>query len=558
MVTRPTRRVLTAVIAVALMLALPAAARAAEPAAVTITACKLDGLTLTGRVALSGSSARKARGANLQLRFHALPLFGLPRTGEWRDLGRKTKVSVQESFSGLGADGWVGVLSWRFKKGRRTLLSGSERSQPLKVGRSKGRANCTLSEGLKPLDLVPPKLYILPVDEIWHRAPAAVQLFATDDFSGVAGMRYSVDGGPPTSIANSGTLTIGTEGAHRLEWTATDVAGNSATQTATIRVDAHAPTKPVIVRPTAITASRTPTLQWEASTDSGSGMRGYFVALRRADGSLVSLQPVDANTTSFVSPAVLEDGTYTAVITAVDNTDEAFAADSDPFTFRVDGTLEISAAPANRSILSGSAASGNFTLTLDRPANPASVNVALRNLSTDSPVALRSAGCANSPCTTITVDPEPEPLPEGRYALSVSGLKSDEGAAFPDTTFNYSVAFPNADGDSLSAESTGSGPLCASGTATSSGHAVTSVASGEQAVVDFDWSSNGSGAWKLEALFNGQRAGGQSEAGGTGAGNGRVRLGPFTMETGTLTFRLTVACPATSVTLTNMVGGRLP
>jgi hypothetical protein len=69
-----------------LVLAFPAAAGAAAPAAATITACKADRMTVAGAVAVTGTAARRVRGAKLQMRFMAIPLFGLPRTVAWRDL----------------------------------------------------------------------------------------------------------------------------------------------------------------------------------------------------------------------------------------------------------------------------------------------------------------------------------------------------------------------------------------------------------------------------------------------------------------------------------------
>src|SRR5436190_23527155 len=116
MPNRGTRHVVTrlALTLGALALALPAAAEAADPAAVTISACRGDSISVVGKLKLTGNAARKARGASLQLRFEAMPLFGLPRVGQWRSAGRKPTGSGQAVFTGLGADNWVGTMSWRF------------------------------------------------------------------------------------------------------------------------------------------------------------------------------------------------------------------------------------------------------------------------------------------------------------------------------------------------------------------------------------------------------------------------------------------------------------
>jgi hypothetical protein len=221
-------------------LALPAVAHAADPAAATITDCQADHLTLAGKVARNGAAARKARGATLQMRFQALALFGLPQVGAWRDIGRKTSAAAQQDFAALPADNWIGYVNWRFKKGSRTVLSGNARSQPVRIGARKGKANCTLWKGSKPIDKTPPQIFIAPADDNWHHGPTTVQLVAQDDLSGVKGLRYSLDGGPITAIANGGTFTIAGEGVHTLNVAATDVAGNTSTRSATVKVDASA------------------------------------------------------------------------------------------------------------------------------------------------------------------------------------------------------------------------------------------------------------------------------------------------------------------------------
>src|SRR5436309_10701677 len=96
---------MTATIAALALLALPASATAAaSPAAATVTACGGDHVTVVGKVKLSGKAAAKVRGAGLQMQFQALPLFGLPHTGAWRDMGRKASGSGQQVFTGLDSD----------------------------------------------------------------------------------------------------------------------------------------------------------------------------------------------------------------------------------------------------------------------------------------------------------------------------------------------------------------------------------------------------------------------------------------------------------------------
>ena len=559
MPTRATRNVTVRLILALSVVALagPAAARAADPAAATITTCKADSLTVAGKVKLTGAAARKARGAVLQMRFQALGLFGFPQSGPWHIVGKKTKASGQETLGGLGADNWVGLLSWRFKKGSRTVLSGDERSQPLRIGGAKGMANCVISEGQKPIDTTPPQLFVLPVDDLWHKSPGQLQVTAQDDFSGVKSIVYSVDGGPITAVANGGIISVAAEGAHSVAVAATDVAGNTASRTVSLKVDAAPPTQPTLSKPSSVTASRTPTFQWSASSDSGSGLKGYALVILRGDGSVASFQTVDPNTTSATSAATLDDGqTYTAFVRAYDNTSpDPQTSDSPQLSFRVDTQPDMSASPADGSVLSGSAKSGNFTIVPDRPAVIASdTTIVLHNVDTGSDIPTDPPSCA-SPCTSITVHPK-STLPEGRYTLTVSKLQSDEGVVFPTYVAHYSVAFPNADGSSLSAQT--SSPCLGSGTtSTSSAYPLSNVQSGEKGTLDFDLSATGSASWTVTALINTNPAGGSDTASGSGSA-GHVHMGPFNLANGSLTFQLTVACSSTKVDLTNMVGARVP
>jgi hypothetical protein len=536
------------------VLALPAAADAA-PAAATITACRSDSVTVAGKVALSGTSARRARGATLELRFQALPLFGLPRSGQWKKSGKKTRASSHEAFTGLGADSWVGVMNWRYKKGRKTVLSGIERSQPVRVGSSRGRASCTIAEGVKPVDNVPPTLSILPADENWHHAAAAVQLLANDNFSGVKSVSYSLDGGAKQPLANGSTFTIPGQGPHSVDAEATDVAGNTATRGAVVRVDAAPPTKPALSKPGGVTASSTPTFQWSPSTDSGSGMKGYVLIIKRGDGSIASFQTADANTTSVQSAVTLNEGeTYTAVVTAVDNTaDTPWTTDSDPITFKVDTQPGATGfTPASGTILSGGLKNGPLSIALDRPADSKTVTTSTVVLDrSDGSDPSYTVKCTGSTCTTIEVDLGGA-LAEGHYALRLNGVKgADEGVTFSGTA-NYAVPF--AEDDSFG-PSTSAPIACSSGTpATSLPYALDASDPNQTAFLRFDITGNG--GWKMEALYGGSPIN-SITGGGPGAGfNLPIPIGGHTGSN--LTFRLTVDCSNHSVSASNVFGSRNP
>lgn len=549
-----------ALVGLVVALALPAVASAADPGTATIIACKGDSLTVAGRVALSGSAARRVRGAVLQMRFQAYDLFGLPHSAAWKPVGKKRRASGQQSFSGLPAGNWVGVLSWRYKKGRRTVLSDIARSQPLRMGGKRGIANCTLDEGAKPVDTKPPTVQIGKTDGNWYRGPAQVPVLATDDFSGVARVVYSLDGGPATPVPNGSAVTIPNGGQHTLSVSATDVAGNTGTASGVVKVDASPPTKPVITAPASVTANGRPTISWAPSSDADSGVRGYYVAVRAADGSMPVQQVVDANTTSIQSPTTLADNQdYTVTVTAADGTsDGPWTSTSDAYAFRVDSTPNVTAvAPPAGTILAGIGNTQSFTITLDRPADPGSVaspGVVTLHRNTESGTDVNPAvGCANSPCTTITVSAA---MNEGRYTLAVNGLKSGDGEGTTFQSFSAAYAMPFLENASVSA----GGGVCVTDQSAPTATKPVNVTSGpENGQLDFDWSypTGSNPGWTVS--MSGGTLGSASGIGGGGSDHATV---PFTVASGShsVSFTFTSKCSGGSqkLTVTNIRATRLP
>ncbi|MFL5840722.1 MAG: hypothetical protein ACJ77Z_09775, partial [Thermoleophilaceae bacterium] len=214
-------------------------------------------------------------------------------------------------------------------------------------------------------------------------------------------------------------------------------------------------------------------------------------AIRRTDGTVVAAQPFDAATTSAPSPAAFAEGqTYTATVTAVDNTDTPWTVDSDPLTFRVDSSPEVTATdPADGSVLSFGRKSGNLTVTLDRPADPATVTATTvslaRNSALGTSIPADPPSCA-SPCSTITIHPT-SALPEGRYTLSVNGVKSEEGAAIAAKTIRFAV--PTYENASPASASSGCPSLARLNTT------VQTTAGSETVLVGFSYTlSSGTGA----------------------------------------------------------------
>jgi hypothetical protein len=217
-------------------------------------------------------------------------------------------------------------------------------------------------------------------------------------------------------------------------------------------VDAAPPSKPAFSRPFSVTQSTTPTFQWSASTDAGSGMRGYLLTVRKAsDNSVVVFQQVGAQTTSLTSPATLANGeTYSAVVTAVDNTaDKAWTTDSDTLTFRVDSTPDLTS-PQDGQVLAFEAKKGNVVVNFDRPVDPNTKNGATltRDSAAGSSPGASGPTCA-SPCSSISFSPSSSSgFPEGRYTIAVD-VKSEEGVPMQ-KTFHFAVPDPTNEDPSAS------------------------------------------------------------------------------------------------------------
>ena len=294
----------------------------------TISSCGGDGLTIAAEVAPSSGArdervaqraVRAIRGATLRLRFEAAPLYGASRRGREIDLGRTTSARRFERFGDLPAQTYSGVVRYRWVRGSRTVASGIVRTRRVRAAGRRGRAHCSLRVGRKPVDTRAPFVLPLPYDSTWRRGPLDVYLFAVDDLSGVALVVWRLDGGPFTRGRN---VQITTEGSHELTYAARDAAGNETSPaTVTLRVDTNAPTTPTVTAPSGPTTDSTPELRWSASSDSGSGVKGYVALVRDAGGAIVWSQAVGQSATPSASvDQALPPGDYTAEVVAFDGT----------------------------------------------------------------------------------------------------------------------------------------------------------------------------------------------------------------------------------------------
>lgn len=282
----------------------PSGASAAKvvSAKAVINSCGADQLAMTSRAKpkkrVRGRSAsrrlrklrRRIRGARLETRFSAFALFGGERRSPWLRTDRGGRAS--HSFSGLPADTWSGFVRFRWRKGGRTVASSFVNSSNGRVGGRRGRSLCSIGVGVLPRDTVAPFALLFPDDSVWRR-PFTARIFSKDDFSGVAATEYRINGG---RLQRGPNVPLGTEGVTRIDYRARDAAGNnSAFKRAVLRVDARAPSAPVVdPAPFNPTGDVTPTIRWNRSSDSASGVRRYVVQARNSAGNLVASRTVAA------------------------------------------------------------------------------------------------------------------------------------------------------------------------------------------------------------------------------------------------------------------------
>jgi len=313
-------------------------------ATATIAACRGESLTIAAQIepAVNGVNRRVARAirrATLRLRFEAAPLFGGTRKSREFDLGRGMDVRRSVRFADLPAQSYGGIVRYRWMRGKRTVMAGHVRTRKARVGGKRGKAFCSLRVGKRPVDTTPPFILPLPYDSGWKRGPLNVFFYVVDDLSGVALVASRVDGG---AFVRGRSITVSGEGSHTLEYAARDGAGNQTPLgSITLRVDENPPTMPAVTSPSGSTGDSTPDITWNASTDSGSGVAGYFVLVRNAGGAIVWSQNMPASTTAVTVGQTLGPGDYTAEVIAYDG------AGPQPFTATDTRGFSVAAAPGD-------------------------------------------------------------------------------------------------------------------------------------------------------------------------------------------------------------------
>lgn len=434
-----TKRTSAVLATFALLLALgatdAAAQRAAASARATIAGC-------AGEIATVAADLRSRTRADLVVRVELVPLVGTAQRQTLR-LRRKRSAVVRRTFRELPAGVWIGYVTYRWVRGRRTLARGSVRTSAVRVGRRRGRAFCTLPIGRRIRDTTPPQVSVEPADGGWRRTPLAVRFHASDDFSGIRAVHYSLNGGPPQS---GRSFELAGEGSYVLDYAAEDIAGNrSAPARATLRVDANPPSAPAVTAPPSVTGDATPTIAWSGSTDSASGVQGYAVAVRNAAGSIVAFEQVGAGARSVSVSSGLANGAYQAQVYALDGTQpEPWVTASAPRSFEIDSSAPRALAtdPPAGATIALSSAGVSPRIDFDRPLDPASVRggdtirFTRESAGTDPGY---TVACAASPCTSVTIDPSGD-LGEGVYEIAwTSGVRAEDGTPVTASSARFSV-----------------------------------------------------------------------------------------------------------------------
>ena len=322
------RRSLLAATVAAVCVVVPGQAAASHKplpfkATATISSCRGESLTIAAQFEPAADATRRARRrirrAHLRVRFEAAPLYGRTRKSREFDLGRAKEARRSVRFTDLPAQGYSGIVRYRWKRGKRTVLSGFVTTRRARVAGKRGKAICSLRVGKRPVDTTPPLIFPSPNDARWYRGPLDVTFLVVDDRSGVALVVSRVDGGP---FARGRDTTIAGEGSHLLEYAARDAAGNQ-TQLfgTTLRVDENPPIRPGVTAPASSTSDSTPEITWNASSDSGSGVAGYIVLVRNTSGAIAWSSDVPTSSPRAISVTdPLPPGSYTAEVVAYDAT----------------------------------------------------------------------------------------------------------------------------------------------------------------------------------------------------------------------------------------------
>ena len=169
-------------------------------------------------------------------------------------------------------------------------------------------------------------------------SPAYYELWIDDVLA-----RGDIVPGMSTSVCATPTVPL-SEGWHEWYFLAFDAVGNErrSSETWRVAVDYNPPDPFALVQPgnAAITYGRTPTFEWESTTDAGSGIDHFELTV---DGSCLACE-IGPDETSWTPSVSLDLGSHTWFVRAVDGAGSSRAATGSPWTFTIwecePGTIE--------------------------------------------------------------------------------------------------------------------------------------------------------------------------------------------------------------------------
>jgi hypothetical protein len=343
---------------------------------------------------------------------------GLGQSASGVAVDNADNTSGTASLNGINVDKTAPVLTSTFSSGWHTgdvtvdwsctdALSGVVAQPPDQTVTGEGNnlsstASCTDRAGNTAsrtvtgiqIDRHAPTTGISGTSNDWTNGDVTVTLIASDNLSGVASTRYTIDDG---GVQTGTTFTLSTEGQHTVTFFSTDTAGNvEATQSTTIKIDKTAPTISHAFSPLTYTdgawINQDVTVTFVCADAGGSGLAGCTPAVTRtnegASQQVVGTATDGAGNTASDTAVVHIDKTPPTVIASADRRPNAAGWYDDDVTVSFDasdGLSGIAVAPGPKVLGEGLDQSASGTAT-DAAGNSASAGVTGINIDKTPPV----------------------------------------------------------------------------------------------------------------------------------------------------------------------------
>ena len=179
---------------------------------------------------------------------------------------------------------YSGIVRYRWKRGKRTVLSGLVRTRKARVAGRRGKAFCSLRVGNGRSTRRRRSSHRSRTTPRWYRGPSGRQLLRVRRPLGrrarrLARRRRPVRARPRDDDRGRGHAP--------LEYAARDAAGNQTpVKTTTLRVDESPPTRPVVTAPTGSTSDSTPESGGTPRATAHPAWPGYIVVVRNSGGAI--------------------------------------------------------------------------------------------------------------------------------------------------------------------------------------------------------------------------------------------------------------------------------